>query len=78
MLLKVSDTAGKLTWWRLRLLESEFDIVHCAGIKHQAADSPSTLQTKGAVYTKLEEEVPVLNIHLEIFLLVYNVETKVE
>lgn len=35
---------GKCACWRLCLFESEFDVVHIAGIKYQAADALSLLR----------------------------------
>lgn len=50
--------------WRLHLSEFEFDIIHRAGIKHQAVDALSQLKTKGVDTMPLQNEVPVLTISL--------------
>lgn len=51
----MSDTAGKLARWCIQLSELEFNVVHCAGIKHEATDAPSRLQTKGVNETVSDE-----------------------
>lgn len=51
---------GKLTRWRLRLLEYDFEIVYRADVKHQAAGALFRLCTTGVDYTELEEEIPVM------------------
>lgn len=42
--------------------EFEFDKVHRIGIKHQAPYVVSKLQTLGTNMTKMDDEVPVLEI----------------
>lgn len=37
-ILDMTDAKGRLSRWRLRLSVLEYDIVHRAGVKHQAAD----------------------------------------
>jgi len=64
-ILNLSDASGKLQRWRLRLLEFEFDVVHRPGIKHQAADALSRLNTQGEDEEPLEDEVPTLLIATE-------------
>jgi len=46
-ILNLNDTTARLTRWRLRLMEFEFEVVHRKGIKHQAADALSRLETSG-------------------------------
>ena len=59
-LLNLADSSGRLARWRLRLTEFEFDIVHRAGIKHQAADALSRLETTSTDETELRDEIPTL------------------
>lgn len=48
--------------WRLGLLESDFDVVHCAGVKQQVTDALSCART-GERNTKiLEHELPVIAV----------------
>ena len=56
----MADATGKLARWQLRLSELEFDVVHRAVIKHQAADALSRLETSGADDSSLQDEIPVL------------------
>lgn len=46
--LSLADSNGRLQRWCLRLLDFDFEVVHRAGIKHQAADALSRMRTKGA------------------------------
>lgn len=41
----MSDGFNKLTWWRLRMSEFDFDILYRSGIKHQAKDALSRFST---------------------------------
>ena len=61
-ILNMADATGKLARWRLRLAEYEFDVVHRAGVKHQAADALSRLPTDGEDKAPLDDEIPVLVI----------------
>lgn len=56
----MAKATGRLTRWRLRLSEFEFDIFRRIGIKHQAADALSPPQTKVENRTLLDNEVPVI------------------
>lgn len=58
--LNMADATGKLSRWRLRLQELEFDVVHREVIKHQTADALSRLGTQGEYQAELNYEVPVL------------------
>lgn len=51
---------GKVACWRLRLFECEFDVVHRLGIRNQAPDALSLLETFGTDDSVLEDKVPVL------------------
>lgn len=58
----MSDDYGKLAWWKIRLSEFEFEIVHRAGIKNKAADGISRRPTGGIDKKKRDEKIPVLAI----------------
>lgn len=47
LILNLINATGKLPCWRLPLSELEFEVNHCMGIKHQAADMPSQLRMTG-------------------------------
>lgn len=61
-ILNLAETTDKRAHWRLRLLEYEFDVIHRAGVKHQAADSPCRLPTAGGDTSELEEKIPVMAV----------------
>lgn len=50
----------KLAQWRLRLSESEFDIIHHVDIMQQAAESLLRIEIKRQDRTSLHDEVLVL------------------
>lgn len=52
----------KLARWHLRLMESYFELIHRAGVNHQAADVLSPLSTNGTVNENIDDEIPVLGI----------------
>lgn len=56
--LTISDAFAKLARWTLWLSENEFNIVHRARIKLQAADALSELPTDGCDKTKLIDDIP--------------------
>lgn len=59
-ILNMSDATGKMEIWRLRLSELELDVVHRAGVKHQAAEALSRLPFSGDDETTIEDEIPLL------------------
>lgn len=61
-LLSVSDASGKLARWKLQFFGFEFDIVHRANIRHQAADGLLRLPTDGTDNTKLDDHISVLAV----------------
>ena len=61
-ILNLTDSTGRLTRWRLRLLEYDFDVVHRAGIKHQAPDALSRLDTDAFDAQPLQDDLPVFSI----------------
>lgn len=48
--------------WRLRLSEFDFEALHQADVKHEAADALSLLPTTRMDESLLEDDVPVLTI----------------
>lgn len=51
-----------IEWWRLRLSNFDFDVLHRAGVKHRAADNLSWLPTDDTDNTLLEDELSILVI----------------
>lgn len=51
-----------LAQWQLRVFEFDFEVVHCADIKHQTAYALSRLRTDGTDNAPLEDELPVFVI----------------
>lgn len=43
----------------------EFEVIHRAGFKHQAADAPSRLETTGDDDRMLDENLPVVTTHTD-------------
>lgn len=66
-ILKLTDSTGKLERWKLRLSEFAFDVVHSAGIRHQAAEASSRLKTSGIDTTPIEDGIAVLCITASMF-----------
>lgn len=60
--LKLTDSTRIHAHWCLRLSEYAFDVVRRAGIKRQAAEALSRLQTTGEDPTLPEKDFPVLAI----------------
>lgn len=63
----MADDTGKLVRWLVGLSEFESDVVPCAGIKHQEADTLSHFKTNDKDKAPLGDEVPVFTILHEIF-----------
>ena len=61
-IMNLADASGRLQRWRLRLADFEYDIVHRAGVKHQAADALSRLPTNGTDQHPLDDGIPTLAI----------------
>ena len=57
-LLNIADVSGRLARWRLRLSEFDFEVVHRPGVKHQAADALSRMQTNGEDASRMDDEIP--------------------
>lgn len=65
MMVNMTDAAMKLVRWPLGLSGLDFvdfEVVHPAGIKHQAAEALSRFPTAGADELQLEDVLPVLKI----------------
>lgn len=58
----LSDSRRLLQCWRLHLSEFDIDVIHCAVIKHQAAETLSRLFTKYKDYSLLENDLRLLAI----------------
>lgn len=53
-ILNLTDLTGKLVFWRLRLSEFKFEVVHHAGTKHQASDALLRPRMTGTDQTDLQ------------------------
>lgn len=58
-MLSLVDTCGRLPRWRPRMSELELEVVHQAGIEHQAANAMSRTATDGADMTPTENDIPI-------------------
>lgn len=56
--LSLADSTPRLKWWKLRLLDFDFEVLHRAGIKYQAADALSRVCIKGSDKSPLEYDIP--------------------
>jgi len=56
-ILTMTDAKGKLERWRLRLSAFDYDVVHLPGVKHQAADALSRLETDT---NPIDDDLPLL------------------
>lgn len=61
-LLTSTDTLRKMERWQLCLLERDFEVVHEAGIKHQAPDALSTVKIEEIKQPNIVEKRPVCMI----------------
>lgn len=73
--LPFADATEKLERWRLRLSDFEFDIVHRAGINHQAADALQHFMIRAEDQTPLNDEVVVPTISWEVIACASRTET---
>lgn len=58
----MTEKSGKLVRWRLSLYELVHDIVHRAGVKHQAADAISRMERTGTNDTELNDQMLILTM----------------
>lgn len=61
-ILNLVDSTGWLIWWRLRLSEFVFKVVHRADVIHQAVNSLSPLTTNGEETSPLKDNISLLVI----------------
>lgn len=57
-MLKLADVLGRFAWWRLCFSKLEYEVVNRAGIKNQAADALSRIETTGADTDSIEDNLP--------------------
>lgn len=60
----LTDASGKLARSRLRLLEASFDVLNIDGIKIQAADTLSRLETSDTDSTDFDCDIPGMMVYL--------------
>lgn len=65
--LTIAKATVKLACLRWRLSKFEFNNMHRDGMMHQAPDTLSRLNTRGEIHNVPVEEVPVLTITTEFF-----------
>lgn len=59
-ILNLEEATGKLARRRLRLMKYDFEIIHRAGVNHQAADTLSTLDTERKDASDVANDIPVM------------------
>lgn len=62
-ILNLSESSERLSRWRLRLSEIDFEVVHRAEVKQQTADDLPRLPTDGADTTALKDALPLPVLH---------------
>lgn len=63
-ILNLTGATGRLARWQLCLSEFDSDVIHRAGVIHQAADALPRLPTGGTDKTTLENERPIAYINI--------------
>lgn len=61
-ILNLSNAVGRLARWRFQLFEFEFEDIHRADEKRQAADALSTLRTGGEETTGIDDDLPKCSV----------------
>lgn len=59
-MLNIADATSRLVCWWLCSIEFDFEIVHTAGIDHQAADALSRAPMNGSDSTMLENDIHII------------------
>lgn len=62
-ILNVADWTEQLARWRPSLSKFDFDVVHTRGVKNEATDALSRIETKGTDYTLLHD-IPEVMVSL--------------
>ena len=61
-LLEIAEPSGRLTRWRLRLSEFDFEVKYKKGKLNTHADALSRLQTSGGTTIQVDEEIPCFSV----------------
>ena len=57
-LMNIDDASGRLSRWRLRLSEFDFEVRCVKGVKNSLADAMSRLPTSGGTTVPIDDEIP--------------------
>ena len=57
-LMTLTDPSGRLTRWRLRLAEFDYEITYRPGRVHQVPDALSRIETSGVDKSPVDDEIP--------------------
>lgn len=61
-IVSIADFIKRLARWRLKLSESDIDVIDCTGIRHQACDALLQLDTFGKAASAPEDDLPMYAI----------------